>query len=220
MIFCNKNRQTKISIRNFPRSKFLTGFTLVEILVVLGIFVAIAIILGNFSRDIFFMGVVVDNSLAAEREGQQILQPMSNEFRSASASNTGAYPIAEASTSTITFFSDVNNDGLKERVRYFLAGAILKRGIIKPTGSPYQYLTANETISEMVHDIKNGPTRPIFDYYDTNYDGSSAPLSNPPPISSIRLVKITLYISKDPLHTPVPVQVTTQATLRNLKDNM
>ncbi|MFA6552374.1 MAG: hypothetical protein WCT19_02625 [Candidatus Paceibacterota bacterium] len=218
----NSKKFSRNLCRNQKGNKdfFLAGFSIVETLIAIAIFTFIIIVLANFQRDIFFLNIVIDNSLAAESEGQHILQPMANELRAISTSNTGVYPILSAATSSLAFYSDIDADGLKEQVRYFLSGTILKKGVIKPTGSPLQYISSNETFSNLVHDIKNGPAIPIFDYYDTNYNGSSAPLTNPPPIASVRLIKITLYISKDPLHTPTPVQVTTQVTLRNLKDNM
>ena len=61
---------------------------------------------------------------------------------------------------------------------------------------------------------------PIFDYYDTNYDGTTAPLAQPVSAIAVRLVKITLIIDKNSLRPPAPITMTTQVSMRNLKDNL
>ena len=46
----------------------------------------------------------------------------------------------------------LDDDGLKEKIRYYLTGTTLKKGVIKPTGSPPVYLSANEScLAHLVH---------------------------------------------------------------------
>jgi len=144
---------------------------------------------------------------------------MSSEIRTMSPSNSGAYAISGASTSTLTFYTNTDSDSLQEKVRYFLVDKTLKKGVIKPSGDPLTYNPSNETIKELAHDIANGST-PIFSYYDTNYDGTSDPLTEPVTIADIRLIKIEIIIDNDPLKSPGPFSMTTQVSIRNIKDNM
>jgi len=136
-----------------------------------------------------------------------------------SPSSLGSYPIEIAADNTLVFFTDINDDGLKERVRYFVQGTTLKKGVISPTGSPLAYVSANETFTELVHNLRNGST-PVFTYYDTNYNGTTSPLTQPVDISFIRLIKVNMIVDVDPNRSPVPVTVTTQISVRNLKDNL
>lgn len=199
--------------------KINSGFTLVEVLVTMAIFTVIMGAIGVFARDTFYFNNIFSGGLTSYDEAKKVLQPVASEIRGASPSSLGAYNIEQATDTSFVFFTDTNNDGLKERIRYFLSGTTLRRGVISPTGSPLQYVNANETFTDIVPNLRNGAT-PIFDYYDTNYNGSSAPLTQPVSITTIRLVKITLIIDVDPNRPPLPITVSTQVNLRNLKDNL
>jgi len=203
----------------FKKIKINRGITLLETLIAMGIFSLVMMAIGSFARDLLFYNSVFTGGLTSYDEARKVLQPIASEIRSASSSSLGSYPIEKASNTEFIFFSDIDNNGSKERIRYFLVGNILERGVIIPTGSPLQYLSANETISEIVHGVSNGLT-PIFSYYNSNYNGSTAALSQPVSIIDVRLVKITIVIDADPNRPPAPVTVTTQVSIRNLKDNL
>jgi prepilin-type N-terminal cleavage/methylation domain-containing protein len=195
------------------------GFTLVETLVTLAIIVIIGVVIANFGSDIFSYNYTTQNNLNAQLEGRRVLKQLISELRSASPSATGAYPIALAGTSSLTFFSDVTGDGTKEQLRYYLNGTSLMRGQIEPTGNPPTYPSANETTETVITNVSNPTSTPIFDYFDTNYAGTSSPLTQPVNISAIRLIRVTVIIDADPNKPPGPITVTSLGTLRNLKDN-
>jgi len=193
------------------------GFTLIEILFGVSIFVLIVGALTLFSRNIWIYGSYISTGLNDSNSGRATLKTMVSEIRTASTADTGAYVIALATTNAFTFYSDIDSDGLKEKVRYFLNGSLLQKGVIKPTGSPLTYNPVNEKISTLIPNVTNIP---IFDYYDKNYDGTTPALSFPINLSSIRLVKITINIDKDPNRAPSVTTFSTQVSIRNLKDNL
>ena len=201
------------------RIKKNNGFTLTEIIVTVAIFSLIIIVSSKFFGDIFRYEDIFSGGLSAYDEARQILQPVASEIRSASPSSLGGYPIESASENSFVFFADLDGDGLKERIRYYLSGSILMRGIINPTGNPLEYDPQSEITSEIVHGVINGST-PIFTYYDSNYNGNSSPLISPFSVLLIRLVKINLIIDKDINNPPSEIMVTTQVVVRNLKDNL
>jgi prepilin-type N-terminal cleavage/methylation domain-containing protein len=184
-----------------------SGFTLIEILVVIFVATLIGIAVYTLEKDSFSLNSKIYDELSAQFEARNALKAMTSEIRSASPSSIGSYPIEQANSTSFVFYSNVDSDPFKERVRYFLDGVTLKRGIVKPTGDPLIYDPASETVSILVNKMVNGSV-PVFNYYNDNYDGTSVPLPLPADIPSIRLVKITI--------TPY----TTQVTLRNLKDNL
>lgn len=196
------------------------GFTLAELLVSLGIIVLITLGVTMFGRDIFYFNGITQANLNAQVEGRKAARFFSAELREASPSSLGAYPLAAAGTSTITFFSDADNDGLKEQVRYYLQNKKLMKGIIKPTGNPLVYNAGSETLSTVVTDVANGNNTPVFLYYDSTYAGTSTPLSQPINLASVRLVQIQLVVDRDPNRSPNPLTVTSAVTMRNLKDNL
>jgi type II secretory pathway pseudopilin PulG len=193
------------------------GFTIVETLFGISIFIVIVVALTLLSRNIWVYNTFVSASLNNVDMGRNTIKTFSREIRTASTADTGAYTISTATGTAFTFYSDIDNDGLKERVRYFLNGTIFQKGVIKPTGSPLTYNVANEVISTM---LQNVTSTTVFEYYDKNYDGTTAPLSSPVTISSIRLVKVTLSTDKDPNRSPGITTFSTQVSIRNLKDNL
>jgi prepilin-type N-terminal cleavage/methylation domain-containing protein len=195
------------------------GFTLLEIIFTMAIFVVIMGVVSLFARDMFYYDNIFSGSLTSYDDAKKILQPISSEIRSASPSSLGAFPIETAGDTALTFFSDINNDGLKERIRYYLSGNILMKGIIIPSGIPLQYISNTEKLSQIVDNVRNGST-PIFAYYDSSYNGTTSPLTQPVSILSVRLVKITLILDADPNRPPLPMTVLTEVSIRNLKDNL
>lgn len=198
--------------------KITGGMTFVEVLIGVAILGFLALAVGAFSADVFSLNSVIQNGLTAQQDGRQVVKTMAAELREASQSSTGGYPIELASTSEIIFYSDVNNDGLKEKIRYYLSGLVLLKDVVKPSGNPLVYSGGTTTFT-VIHDVRNGTTS-IFTYYDKNYTGTSSPLSFPVNLLSIRLIKVSLAIDRDPYRSPVPLFVQTQVMLRNLKDNL
>ena len=202
-------------MENKLKNKLSSGFTLVEILFGVSIFILIFFALTLFSRNIWVYNSFVSVGLANIDAGRQTMKTMVSEIRTASTADTGAYTISQAGVSSFIFYSNIDNDALKEKVRYFLNGSQLQKGVIKPTGSPLSYNALNETIITLMSNVTNTS---IFDYYDENYDGTTAALSSPVTISSVRLVKITINVDSDPNRAPAATTFSTQVSIRNLKD--
>lgn len=206
----------KISKKIFIDSK---GFALVELLFSISILSLIIGLVGAFQADVFSLNRIIQYGLQNQTEAKNIIRPFANEVRSAAPSNLGAYPIAHTHADSFMFYTDIDGDGLRERIRYFLQDGDFKKGIIKPTGQPLEYDVANEKIIQVVHNVVNTS---IFEYYDSSYDGtaSSSSLIFPVAPIEVRLVKVTLDIDSDPNKPPEPFNVTTQVSIRNIKDNL
>src|SRR3989338_5221978 len=152
-----KKIKTKNKKADFGNNR---GFTLVEILFGVGIFVIIVGALTFFSRNIWIYGSYVSVGLSDANSGRIALKTMVAEIRTASTAETGSYVIALATATAFTFYSDIDNDGLKEKVRYFLNGSELQKGVIKPTGSPLFYNVVNEKISTLTSYLTNDQKKP------------------------------------------------------------
>ncbi len=198
---------------------FNRGFSVAETLVVLSILVPIVFVLSTFQKDVFSLNSSLQGGLTAQFEGGKVMRSMVAELRSMSPSAAGAYPIAQVATSTITFYADVDNDSSKEQVRYFMSSGTLKRGVIDPTGNPPVYTSA-EKVSTLITSVVNNNSTPIFYYYNSAYTGATSPLAMPVDQLVVRLVKINVIIDKDVNRPPGPINVTSQVSLRNLKDNL
>jgi len=215
----------RIYKKEFTRQNFakqnLNGFTLVEILVVVTIVVILSLAIANFGRDIFWQNYIWSRTLIAESEAKVAMRRLIAELRTAEPSSTGTYPIESASQNNLIFYSDLNNDGKRERLRYWLDGRTLRRGRVSPTGQPYVYDIGTESFSIVVNDLINSNNL-IFSYYNRSYDGtaSSTPLAEPIEVKNIRLVKVEFLIDANSLQAPAPFYLSSQVMLRNLKDNL
>lgn len=192
------------------------GFALIEILFGIAIFLSIIGALTLFSKNVWVYNSFVSSGLSTTDTGRQMLRTMISEIRTASTANTGAYLIEQATSSSFLFYSDIDNDGLKEKVRYFLVGTKLQKGVIKPAGSPYSYNSTNEKISILASNVTNI----AFSYYDKNYDGTTAAMSFPINLPNVRLIKISVTLDNDPNRPPAPTVFSSQVSIRNLKDNL
>src|SRR3970040_2041150 len=89
----------------------------------------------------------------------------------------GAYPLAQADAQTVTFYSDIDGDGTFERVRYFLDGTTLRRGVIEQTTTqPVTYPPASEIVADVVRYLVPGT---IFTYYPEGFPPELTPIPSP-----------------------------------------
>ena len=223
---CNANQRianrSVRAIRNSPDRHEIrialasrSGVTLIELVVGLGILGVIGLAVFSFQRDLFQLNRFVEGGLSREADARKVLKQFAAEARTASPSSIGSYAIEAASPTALTFFSDVDNDGVKERLRYFLSGGALMRGVLEPSGQPLTYNPANEVVSTAVRDV-TGPAA-AFSYFDASYDGSDPPLASPVNIPDIRLIRMELVVDPQGSRPPAAAAYTIQATLRNLR---
>lgn len=208
-----------MTCHSYHPHNYSVGFTLIELL----LSVALSALVGSgvwiAQRQMFGTQTLIRDALSAQTEARRTIKDMTMVIREASSASDGSYAIGQAAENSFVFYVDSDGDGVKERVRYFLDGATFKKGIIIPVGSPLFYDPARETVQEIVRDVSNG-ARPVFQYYDTSYNGSTPPLAFPVSVGNVRLVKVTLTIDRNAQRPPEAFTLSTQITLRNLKDNL
>lgn len=156
----------------------MKGYTLIEVLVSIAIssilFGALIRIMGTSIP--LYHSTFLQTSVNETARVQ--LKRIAHEIREARTSDTGAYPIVEATAHKIVFYANVDGDDATERVRYELVGTDLIRGIVKPSGSPAVYNVEQETVATIARSIYNG-SGPIFVYYGSSYPTDPNPLVLP-----------------------------------------
>ena len=196
----------------------LTGFTLIEVVITVAIMALIMLALGTMGARILRLRTTITGATLNQEGISQVITPLMVELRSMQPSNTGSFPIEAASTSSLTFYSDTNKDGLVERLRYFFQNNILKRGVVVPAGNPPVYNLATEKVNNILINVtpdSNG----IFAYYADGVDIAGNQLASPPTPSLIKVIKIIITVDQNPGQAPGPLRFNTSVAPRNLRSN-
>ncbi len=182
---------------------------------VVGITALVGIAVIGFAQDTLSNNRTIGSSLFANQEGLKVMRVIAGEIRSAGPSAGGAYPLATLSASDLTFFSDGDGDGVREQIRYHVSGANLEKVVIQPSGNPPVY-NGTPVTTTLVQGITATSTA-LFAYYSSAYAGTSSALSFPVDPAVVRLIQVSLSIARS---DQPPIVVTTQVSIRSLKDNL
>lgn len=193
-----------------------SGLTLMEIILAMGMGVVIVVVLSRFATTINSLEGLVNEKLSVQQDLAQALQIMATEIRSAAPSELGAYPISVAASTTLTFYSDIDQDGLVDRVRYFFGTSTLEKGVVVPTGVPLAYVTSSEVVIPVVGGVKVASSS--FSYFGEAATSTETPLVEPVTLSAIRFINVmvTADVSSS---TPRPATYSKTITIRNLRSN-
>lgn len=199
-----------------PTAGSKSGFSTFEIIIAIGLSAIIVLAVGKFSDAITSMGVLINNELRADQDLELSFRVIRTELRSMGPSEAGAYPLEVVSTSTIIFYSDIDSDGLTEKVKYKFGTSTFEKGVIEPTINPVTYPTSTENIILVAPSIISASSS--FLYYGEGYTGSEAPLSSPIQISSVRIIGVRLVAEVSTSTAPRPIGLEDIITIRNLRN--
>ena len=193
------------------------GLTLIEIIVSISIFILVSLAAAEMMVKVFPSKRIIDEQLSSQSETRKVVDEFVNEIRGATYSSIGGYPLAEASSTEIIFYSNLNAGTTRYRIRYFVSSTIMYKGVTEPTGNPLTYNTATEIVTPVLHGIVTVGT--VFTYYDQAYTGAESPLSQPVETGLVRMVGIKVTIDKNPTISPTSFTTESKVVIRNLKDN-
>ncbi len=204
-------------MKAFISKKSSRGFTILELIVSMAITVFVAILFVRFARDTTDSTIRFNNELLTQQAIEQTLQLIVPEIRSISQGIDGAYPVAQATTSTFQFYSDIDGDGKIEKVQYFVSSStLLRKGVIRPSGSPASYPTSTEAFYDLVSGMV--PSNQLFTYYDSGATSSaSTALPSPVDVLKVKTIKVTIVADQGTTGHPSLVGAETSATIRNLR---
>ena len=144
-------------MKNRKKYKTLVGLTMIETIMTI---VITTIVMGGFtylfSRLWKVYGFTMETGLAT-RKATNALDKAKEEIIKARNSENGSYPIVSANENEFSFYSDYDNDGVVEKIRYFLDAQQLKVGIIEPDISqkPISYKDETETVKTVARYVVN-----------------------------------------------------------------
>ena len=199
------------------------GFTMLETLVAIAVFTIASIVVYQFIRQGYQVQRFAFEGERAVASAQRGIETAVKELRETVPSSAGAYPIEKAEYNELIFFADFDRDTVVERVRYYIQGTTLKKGIIEPTTNPISYPSGNEVSTTIAEGVRNGELNiHTFKYYNGDWPGDTVnnPLATPANPTQVKHIAIQLRIDIVPYQSPQQITVTSEVSLRNLKDNL
>ncbi len=195
------------------------GFTLVEVMASLAIFAVVSLAIGTLLIQSVRSNTVIWDSLQSQHDARRVLEQIVHDVRKAEPSSIGSYPIASASSTELIFFANIDTDSGKERIRFFLNGTTVQKGIIEPSGSPLGY-AGTELVTTLATNVLNiSQELPLFSYYDSGYPVTSTPLTAPVSPTDIRVVRMQIALQKGMQTNAPPLFAESVVGLRNVKRN-
>lgn len=190
------------------------GMTLIEVLVSISIITVVTLaltgIIQSFYKDNSYL-IEETSALASARRG---VDGAVSALREATYGDDGSYPIGAAGTSTLTIYSDIDQDPGVEKLQYSLVNGTVYEYITNATGSPPTYPSALQSTTTIATNVRNTDATPIFTYYDSAGTQLSTTSTN---ISSISSVRVQMQIDLNPDRAPNLFTLSETATLRNLQ---
>ncbi|MGW8185175.1 MAG: type IV pilus modification PilV family protein [Candidatus Moraniibacteriota bacterium] len=188
------------------------GMTFSEVIVTIGIFSIIMVGINQlFVKSWKNYSLIIhtsESSIAANQGVNGII----NVLRRLGAGDDGSYAIASVGSFDLKIYSDIDNDGVSEKVHYYLNGTDLMVGKSNPSGFPVTYPASDSETEVLIKNVVNGGTQPIFYYYDGENNTMSDPASS---LNEIRMIEVNLFIQRN----EGDLNIESYASLRNLSEH-
>jgi prepilin-type N-terminal cleavage/methylation domain-containing protein len=205
------------------RAQEIRGMTLIEVLVAIAVMLIAMegftfLFLKTWDTNKFVLEEGMASAAASRATNKIVIQ-----LRAVQQADNGDYPIESADDFDLVFYCDVDDDGVVERVHYFLdqANDELKMGVSNPLATnPITYPSSDNTVTVVTSYVVNDASNPIFYYYNDDYPGDTVnnPLSTPANVGDIQMVQVHLYVNINPVHAPDNINIESFVDLRNLHD--
>jgi len=205
---------TKLRVLNLEQNTSQKGFSLIEMIVLIAVFVVIIIAIVSALRFVYRGQRFAFEQADATRSARTGIEKAVRSLREMSYADNGAYPVISMATSSIDFYSDYDNDKKIERIHYFLDGTNFKKGITESSGDPPTYNISNEVVSLVSDNVRNASLKiPVFTYYDK----SGSLMSNFNDVGSLAFVVVRIIVNLHPERAPENFELRSSAALRNIK---
>lgn len=190
---------------------------MIEVLVVIALVGLIIPTIASFIWRGFEFNRHATGSIFNQQNARRLMDKLKSELREVSPGAGNQYALEVCEPLAITYYADADQDGIIERMRYFVDGRILKRGITEPSGGTYPGGT--EVLQVIMDNVLNDAGYPVFTYFNRAYTGTEAALTTPVSCPEVRAVKIALRLDTVLEAQPGPFQMSSIVQFRNLKNN-
>ena len=155
----------------------------------------------------------------AVTDANAAIQSMSREIRNAKQAANGSYPMELADDYEIIFYGNIDQDQDIEKIRYYIYGDSLNRGVVEPSGNPPIYSGEEKITLVIPNVIRDG--RPILTYFNGEWptDTVNNPLPAPARLMETKYVTVSITINPNPQTPTTNYYLETSAQIRSVKNN-
>src|SRR3990167_10596150 len=198
------------------------GFTLVELLVVIGIITVVGVSLSTVLTAGLKQQFFLNGHNESVEDARKAMRKMVAEIRETQDSDNGAYSVANGDAYELIFYSDIDTDIGVERVRYISDNSGLKKGVVEPSGAnPVVYNLGSETITLLSpHVVNSEDGIPLFKYYTKDYPTLATPLATPVNIDQVSLINFVIRVKSESGGGSITSTLSSFVQPRNLKKNL
>ena len=198
------------------------GFTLVELLVVIGIITVVGVSLSTVLTAGLKQQFFLNGHNESVEDARKAMRKMVAEIRETQDSDNGAYAVAKGDAYELIFYSDIDTDIGVERVRYISDNSGLKKGVVEPSGAnPVVYNLGSETITLLSpHVVNSEDGIPLFKYYTKDYPTVATPLATPVNIDQVSLINFVTRVKSESGGGSITSTLSSFVQPRNLKKNL
>jgi type II secretory pathway pseudopilin PulG len=195
------------------------GFTLVETLVVAGLFTLLSLVIGLSIVNLYQSNSYTIAQSYEVDHARQGLQAWLSDAREMVYADDGTFPIAVTAPHRFGFYSDIDKDMATEYTLFELATTTLFKYTYEATGTPPVYNLVTPTKTEILSEYVQNQLQATstFKYYDTDGNQITATSSL---LTDIRYIEMQVVVNIDPLRSPGEFLLRGGVAPRNLKDNL
>lgn len=190
------------------------GISLLEVIIAITISTLVTMLLGELVIQGYRSYRITADQTTQVATARRTQGTIIKELREAIVSDRGDYPILKAETNRLEFYSDIDRDTARERIRYWRDNNLLQRGITEPTSTPPRYDDRDEVVRTIGQYLVD--TTPLFRYYRNDGTEITPPLD----VTTVATIGIHFTIDVAPGALPRGTTVDTLVQLRNIQVNL
>lgn len=194
------------------------GFTLIEALVVIGLFSILSLVIANSIHALYRYNAYTFSQAYQVQNARKGIQALVRDIREMTFADNGAFPLEVMEEHRIGFYSDIDRDDSVEYVEYELVGTTLQKTVINATGTPPSYGTTTPDSTTIISEYVQNLNQSVETF--TYYDGSGSEIASSSGLTDIRYIETQLIINIDPIRDPGEYMLRSSAALRNVKENI